>query len=306
MLKNLSHSIIFGFKEILTWNTMRYIMLSGILVSIFWGSLGFVFWNDIISLGAKLVEMLPFSVVRSDGAWMLSTFVWFQMTLMSFAIIIAFGGNFILRKVSKERYPIFTFLILFLSALFWGIVWFIYGDYIHNQLLKFMSWLPFETLEKSLAFLIGFYIIYNAVIVTTLFLTSMFSRVVIEDIEKREFGLDGVVRDNLFKTVKFTIKDSLIFMLISLLALPVLLVPILNIVVQVSLWIWLFKDTISYDALALTHKDVDKRLLREYKKEIFIVSSISVMFNFIPILNLFGAFFGTITMFHYLKYNIKG
>ena len=306
MLKHLSHSIIFGFKEILTWNTMRYIMLSGILVSIFWGSLGFVFWNDIISLGAKLVEMLPFSVVRSDGAWMLSTFVWFQMTLMSFAIIIAFGGNFILRKVSKERYPIFTFLILFLSALFWGIVWFIYGDYIHNQLLKFMSWLPFETLEKSLAFLIGFYIIYNAVIVTTLFLTSMFSRVVIEDIEKREFGLDGVVRDNLFKTVKFTIKDSLIFMLISLLALPVLLVPILNIVVQVSLWIWLFKDTISYDALALTHKDVDKRLLREYKKEIFIVSSISVMFNFIPILNLFGAFFGTITMFHYLKYNIKG
>ncbi|NPA59456.1 MAG: hypothetical protein GXO30_03155, partial [Epsilonproteobacteria bacterium] len=246
-MKHISKAIIFGFKEILNWHTMKYIIISGIAVTLFWGIVGFALWDYIINLGAKVVELVPFSMIRSNGAWMLSTFLWFQLTLVTFALFFAFFGNLILRKVSRDNYAMFSFLTLLASALFWGVVWFFKGDYIYNQFLKLMTWLPFETIDKSIAFLIGFYIIYNAIVVSVLFFTSIFSEVIVKDIEKREFANDDIVRDNIFKTVKFTIKDSIIFAILSILALPLLFVPIVNILVQIILWIWLVKNTIGYD-----------------------------------------------------------
>jgi uncharacterized protein involved in cysteine biosynthesis len=134
-----------------------------------------------------------------------------------------------------------------------------------------------------------------------LFLASIFSEPIIEDIEIREFASDEVVRDNLFSTVRYTLKDSLIFIVLSLIAMPLLFIPVLNMLVQVALWIWLTKDTISYDALSLTHKKVDSSLQKRYAKAIWFISLITVLFNFIPILNIFGPFFGTIAMYHYFK-----
>jgi len=300
-MKELSKAIIFGFKEILNWHTMKYIILSGVVVTLIWIGIGFAVWDGLIGLSAKILEMVPFSMVRSNGAWMLSTFLWFQLTLITFALIFAFFGNLVLREVSKEKYSVFTMLTLLGSALFWGIVWFFKGDYIYAQFLKLMTWLPFETIEKGVAFLIGFYFIYNAIVVSMLFVASMFSEPIIEDIEIREFAEDDVVRDNIFKTIKYTLKDSVVFIGVSLLAFPLLFIPVLNIFIQVALWIWLTKDTISYDALSLTHESVDKTLLKRYRKAIWFISFVSVLFYFIPVLNIFGPFFGTIALFYYLK-----
>ena len=300
-MKSISRAIIFGFKEILHWHTMKYIISLGIVVSLVWLGIGFALWDYLVSLGAKIIDILPFSMIRSDGAWMLSTFLWFQLTLITFALFFAFFGNIILRKVSKDNYAVFSFVALVLSAILWGVVWFFEGDYIYSQLLKLMTWLPFETVEKSLASLIGVYIIYNAIVVTMLFVTSMFSEVIVKDIEKREFASDEVVRDNLFSTIKYTIKDSIIFVVLSLVALPLLVVPVVNIVLQMTLWVWLVKNTLGYDALALTHKNVDTKLYKQYSKPIWVISLITVMFNFIPVINIFGPFFGIIAMFDYFK-----
>jgi len=300
-MKEISKAVLFGFKEILNWHTMKYIILSGVVVTLIWMGIGFALWDTLIAVGAKILEMVPFSIVRANGAWMLSTFLWFQITLVTFALIFAFGGNLILRTLSKEKYSMVSILTLFGSALFWGIVWFFKGDYIYSQFLKLLTWLPFETVEKGIAFLIGFYIIYNAIVVSMLFIASIFSEPIIEDIELREFAEDDVVRDNVFKTVKYTLKDSIIFLLLSLIAIPLLFIPVLNIFVQIALWIWLTKDTIGYDALSLTHEKVDISLRKQYSGPIWIVSIITVLFNFVPVLNIFGPFFGTITLFFYLK-----
>jgi hypothetical protein len=300
-MKELSKAIIFGFKEILHWHTMKYIILSGVVVTLLWLGVGIAVWDSLIGLSAKILELVPFSMVRSNGAWMLSTFLWFQLTLITFALVFAFFGNLILRKVSKERYSVFTVLTLLGSALLWGIIWFFKGEYIYGEFLKLMTWLPFETIEKGVAFLIGFYLIYNAIIVTMLFVASMFSEPIIEDIEIREFAEDDVVRDNIFQTIRYTFKDSLLFIGISLIAFPLLFIPILNIFIQIALWIWLTKDTISYDALSLTHEHVEKSMLNQYRGAVWFISFVSVLFYFVPVLNIFGPFFGTIAMFYYLK-----
>jgi hypothetical protein len=280
---------------------MKYILLSGVVATLIWIGIGFWMWDGIISISSKIVELVPFSMVRSNGAWMLSTFLWFQITLVTFALVFAFGGNLILRKLSKESYSIVSILTLLGSALFWGVVWFFEGDYIYAQFLKLLTWLPFETIEKGVAFLIGFYIIYNAIVVTMLFFASLFSEPILEDIEIREFEEDTVVSGNIFKSVRYTLKDSLIFILVSIIAFPLLFIPLLNIFIQVGLWIWLTKDTISYDAFSLTHENVDKEALKTHRLAIWTITIVTVLFNFVPVLNIFGPYFGTIALYYYFK-----
>ena len=302
---NISKSVVFGFKEIVQWHTMKYILLSGMVVTALWIGLGYLMWDGIVAFSAKIIEMVPFSLVRSNGAWMLSTFLWFQLVLITFALVYAFWGNLILRKISKEKYTSLSLFILAASGVFWAVVWYFKGHYIYEQFIKLLTWLPFETVEKGIAFLIGFYFIYNAIVVTMLFVTSMVSEAIVEDIEIREFSEDDVVRANTGKTIKYTLRDSLIFIIVSLLAVPLLFVPVLNIFIQVALWIWLTKDTITYDALALTHETVTPSLKKMYKPAIWSITFVTVLFNFVPVLNIFGPFFGLTSLFYYIKTSKK-
>jgi len=300
-MKNTMKAILFGFKEILTWNTMKHALISGILVSILWVGIGFLLWDHLIALSSRILELVPFSMVRSNGAWMLSTFLWLQLVLLTFALIFAFFGNFILRNVSKEKYTSFSILVAMGSAVFWAIIWLFKGDYIYHQFLQLLTWLPFETVEKGIAFLIGFYFIYNAIVVSMVFMTSLFSEPLIASIEKKHFKEDEVVRDHVFSSISYTIKDSFIFIVVSLLVFPLLFIPVINIVVQIALWMWLIKDTMSYDAAALVYEKVEKEEIGQHRFAIWMISFITVLFNFIPVFNIFGPFFGEISIFHYLK-----
>ena len=225
----------------------------------------------------------------------------YKLILFTFSLIFAFFGNFILESVSKERYTSFSLWVAMGSTLFWSIVWFFNGGYIYQQFLKLLTWLPFETIEKGIAFLIGFYLIYNAIVVTMVFVASLFSEPIIASIEKRHFQEDDVVRDNVFSSIRYTIKDSLIYLLVSILCFPLLFIPVVNIFTQIALWTWLIKDTVSYDALSLVSTKVEKEKLKEHRVSVWFISFITILLNFIPILNLFGPFFGEITMFHYFK-----
>jgi uncharacterized protein involved in cysteine biosynthesis len=133
------------------------------------------------------------------------------------------------------------------------------------------------------------------------FVVSIFSEPLIKSVEKRHFPDEEIVRDNEFKSIGYTIKDSVIFTLFSLILFPLLFIPVVNIIVLILLWIWLVKDTFSYDATSLLFKKVDKEKIKEHKFALLVISFITALFNFLPVLNIFGPYFGEISMFHYLK-----
>ena len=300
-MKNIIHAIIFGFKEILTWNTMKYALISGTIISAIWIGIGVLFWDNLIALSSHILGWIPFSMVRSNGAWMLSTFLWLQLILLTFALVFAFAGNLILRVVSKDRYSSFSLWVALGSTLFWSAVWFVKGDYIYQEFLKLLTWLPFETIEKGIAFLIAFYLIYNAIVVSMVFIASLFSEPLLVAVEKKHFNERKVKRDHIFASIGYTFKDSLIFLALSIVAFPLLFIPVVNIFTQIALWIWLTKDTMGYDGITLTSSEVTKEKLKEHRKALWFISFVTVLFNFIPVLNLFGPFFGEISMFHYFK-----
>ncbi len=300
-MKDICKAIIVAFREILTWNVMKYALFSGAIVSIFWIGVGYLFWDNIITLSARIIEFVPFSMVRSNGAWMLSTFLWIQLVLVTYALIFAFFGNLILRSVSKDRYSYFSILVAIGSAIFWGIVWIYKGDFIYHQFLRLLTWLPFETIEKGIAFLIGFYIIYNAIVVTMLLLVSLFSEPFISYLHKKHYLEGEVVKTNIFSSIKYTIKDIIIFIVLSIVLFPLLFVPVINIFIQIALWLWLVKDTIYFDTALMVYEKFDYKKDKDHKVAIWIISFFTVLFNFIPVLNIFGPFFGEIAMFYYLK-----
>ena len=302
-MKEIMHAILFGFKEILTWNTMKLALVSGVLVTAFWAGIGFLFWDSIVSVAAKVVELVPFSMVRSNGAWMLSAFVWLQLILITFALIFAFFGNLILRSVSKEKYTSFSLIVIFLSALFWSLIWFFKGDVIYSQFIKLLTWLPFETVEKGIGYLLGFYLLYSAIIATMVMIVSLFSKPLLTTIQKREFPELSLVKNNLFSSMRYTLKDSVIYFLISLVALPLLFVPVINFIVLLALWVWLMRDTFRYDTASLLFEKVDKERIKEHGSAIWMISFVAALFNFVPVLNLFGPYFGEIAMFHFLLEN---
>lgn len=305
-MKNVIGALLFGFKEILTWNTMKYALVTGIVIAALWVGIGYLLWDPITAFSSKIIELVPFSMIKSNGAWMLSTFLWLQAVIVTFSLFFVFFGNFILRRVSKEHYTTFSLFVAVASALIWAVVWFFKGGYIYGQFLKLLNWLPFETIEKGIAFLIAFYFLYNAVIVTTLFVTSLFSEPLISNIEKRHFQEDEVVRDNSFKSIVYTLKDAFLFTVASLVAFPLLFIPIVNILVQVALWVYVIKDTMSFDAAALAFKRVDPKAVKEHRLALWCISCVSALFNFVPGLHMFGPFFGEIAMFHYFKTLQKG
>jgi len=307
-MQDFMDAIVFGFKEILRASTMKFAMLSGIIVSAVWIVVGFFFWDELIALTSSTLSFLPFSMLRSNGAWMLSTFLWLQLVLVTFALIFAFFGNMIMEKLDKEKYASFSLVVGLFSAGFWSVVWFFESDYIYAQFLKLLTWLPFETIEKGLAYLIAFYIIYTAIIVTLIFVSSMLSSRFLRKIREEHFPYDRMYDDNNSKTVLKTLRDTLIFTALSVVSFPLLFVPVVNFLLLVGLWVWLMKDTLTTDTASFVFGTVDKERLKKYKFGLWGISFIGSLFNFIPVFNVFGPYFSEIAMFYYLneKRNLEG
>jgi len=300
-MQDFMDAAIFGFKEILKAKTMKFAMFSGIVISIVWIFIGMFFWSNIMVITHPILELLPFSMIRSNGAWMLSTFLWLQLVLITFALIIALLGNLIIEKVEREKYASYSMLIGLFSAAFWGVVWFFEGGYIYAQFLKLLTWLPFETIAGGLTYLIGFYIVYTGIIVSMIFVTSLFSNSFLSQIKEKHFPYDKMYDEYEYKTIKQTLKDTAIFTIISIISFPLLFIPILNFFILVGLWVWLMKDTIACDTAAFVFGEVDKEKLKEYKVAIWGLNLIGSLFNFIPVFNVFGPYFTELSMFYYLK-----
>lgn len=62
--------------------------------------------------------------------------------------------------------------------------------------------------------------------------------------------------------------------------------------VQIGLWTWLIKDTMTYAAASLVYEKVDKKALKKHRFSIWFIAIIVALFNLVPVLNIFGPFFG--------------
>ncbi len=300
-MKNIFQALIVAFSEVLKWDTVKIVLLIGGLVTFVWIFIGYMLWDPLMTLSRAILDFIPFSMIRSNGIILLSALLWFQMVLVTFALIYAFFGNLIMSKLPKDRYAYFTLLTIFVSAVFWAVVFYAMGDRIEQILENILSTFPYYTIQNLLAVLVGMYIIYNGIIVTMLFIASLFSEPIIKKIESKYFDDINISKKSRFISIKYTIRDTLIYISLSLLAFPLLFIPVLNIIVQILLWLWLYKDTLSFDAVAVVYPNPSKEIIKKHRFAVWFISIVTVLFNFLPVFNIFSPFFGEIAMFYYFK-----
>ncbi|WP_434658402.1 EI24 domain-containing protein [Sulfurimonas sp. NW9] len=223
-MQNIIEAILFGFSEILNYKIMKRALAIGAAVTIVWSIIGYFMWGGLISVAAGFIDLVPFSMLRSNGAWIFSSFLWFSLVLVTFALILAFFGNMILERVSKEKYSSFSLLVVFLSAVFWAVIWFFKGAYLHEQFLRLFNWLPFETVQESLAYLLGIYFIYSGIIVSMLLITSFFSEALLEDINEEHFPYEPLLQEDEVKASENRLLDIAIYTVVSIVAFPLLFI----------------------------------------------------------------------------------
>ncbi|SFV52331.1 Probable transmembrane protein [hydrothermal vent metagenome] len=259
-----------------------------------------LFWDDIIHISSTLVELVPFSFLKTNGAMFFSLFLYMQVVLLSFAIFHAFILNLYMAQDSELKNGFITLTLVVGSAFFWAVIWFFNAGAIHTQLEKLLTWLPFETVEVAISYMLGFYFIYNMIIVTMIMVTSFFSSDFLMRVREREFPYDTVY-ENKKRIFRYTFRDVAIFVIISIIAFPLLFIPVINFIFQIALWVWLAKDTLFYDAASMLYKKPQIKKLSRYAFSIWLLTMVGSLFNFIPVINLFAPFFSEIAMFAYLK-----
>jgi uncharacterized protein involved in cysteine biosynthesis len=139
------------------------------------------------------------------------------------------------------------------------------------------------------------------IIITLLFVTSMMSESLLHEVQEQEFPYESLLDEDEVEAAKSRILDVSIYVLVSVAAFPLLFIPVVNFVVQLLLWVWLIKDTFLNDTKLLVIPQAKREGLSAYKAGFITLAGVTAMFNFIPILNVFGPFFGEISMFYYLK-----
>ena len=237
-MNELLYALIESFKTIVKWNVAKFALLSGLGLMLVWFVVGYIFWDPLVGFTASLLEFVPFALIKSNGAWMLSSVIFIQAVFISFAFIIIIAGIFIMEKSKIKKYPRYIMSIALGVILFWSVIWYFNHTAIYHGLTRLLTWLPFETVEESMAYLFGIYLIYSLFIVSILLFVGIFS----ESILDMALGY-SVAKNYEIKIVKYTLKDGAIFLILSLLFFPLLFIPVVNFFIQIGIWMWLGKDS---------------------------------------------------------------
>lgn len=302
-MNELLYALMEGFKTIIKWNVAKFALLSGIGLMVVWFGIGYILWHPLVSFTASLLDFVPFALIKSNGAWMLSSVIFIQAIFISFAFIIIVFGIFIMEESKVKKYPLYIITTAFAVILFWTLIWYLNHTAIHNALARLLTWLPFETVEQSMAYLFAIYLLYSLFIVSLLLFVGMFS----ENILDSALGY-SLKKVSEIKIITYTLKDGAIYLILSLLFFPLLFIPILNFFIQIGVWMWLGKNTFSYDMGTIFYdKDELKEMQKEHRFPIWTITFVASLFNLVPVLNIFGPYFGEFATYYYLEaYKNKG
>jgi len=291
-------------RDLVRKEVLAEVLVTGIVLMVVWFGIGWLFWDKLLNFTSMVISWVPFSIIKANGALLVLFLIWALAVLVSYAFITAIIAPLIFRRINKGYYY-YSFSALLGFAIFWGWIfltkWSILKDAIANKLLV---WLPFQTVADGSALLLNFYIFYSFYILSLFLVLSLYQRTFLNTIKELEYPdleLEKYNTDTGDKIVAF--KDALIFIVLTILLFPLLLVPIINVLIQLFLWAWLYRDA-NFRGICKTYCSEDEfNRLKEHKATIWSIAFFASILNFVPIINIFTPFFAQIVLFHWIIQN---
>ncbi|WP_456450537.1 EI24 domain-containing protein [Hydrogenimonas sp.] len=300
-MRQISGFMLRSVRDMLRWNVLRIALFVGIPFMVLWIWIGFEIWDYLVAVASMIISWIPFSIVKANGALFIIFFIWFILVLVSFAAITALVGPPLLRHFKEKTYYVYTFTSLMLLSAAWAVVLMAKWDFINAQIQQLLTELPFQTVADASAWLLAFYLLYNAFILTLFILISIFRKIYLEPIRQKEYPHVTLPDERLKKRHHGRLVwDAILFVLFSLVAFPILFIPMANVLVQWVLWAWLYRESYFLSTCNLYCTSDDYEELKKHGVVASAISLMTAMLNFLPVINIFAPFFAQLMFFHWI------
>ncbi|MCH9739244.1 MAG: EI24 domain-containing protein [Epsilonproteobacteria bacterium] len=193
----------------------------------------------------------------------------------------------------------FILKIGFASITLWIAILWIFWDSFENFVTSYLTWIPWEWMQESVAYIAAPLVGYMLIIITISVLTSLYSEKLLIALAKKHYPNQMAQESvSIAGSIAVTIKSTVVFLLLFILLLPLIFIPILGQVVMLYLWSILLKEPTVHDVGGLFISD--KKILKTKSKKSTLIAMLASLFNYIPLLNIFAPIFAQILFLHHI------
>jgi len=212
-----------------------------------------------------------------------------------------------LRSLFNLKILALSLVPLIISAIFWGVVFWIFSDTIDEAISYLLSFTPFnnESVKNIITFLGGGFVYYELLVLTSVLIVGVIADKVVEIINKNEYNLAKEGFGSLVGSMWISIKYNLIFIFLFILFLPTIFIPIVNIIVHLFLWAILIKTPFLYDSISSIATKEEYEILKQNKLDLWVISLISASLFFVPILGILVYILQLLIFIHYNLTKLK-
>ncbi len=285
----------------LSLETIKLALVTGIPLMLIWFVIGWITWEPVIGVTSAIITWIPFSIVKANGAFIIVFFIWFAAILLSYALIIGLFSGFILGNKKESQFEAINFSIILLLTLFWSYILITFWPLLNHEIQRFLTLLPFDTVDKGLSWLLALYIYYNLFLITEYFVVFLYREPYLLGLIERNYPeLETITEIKNSKIYGTLYKDIAIFLILMVVTIPVLFIPIANFLTILFIWAWLYKESAFLGVCSYMCSNADLERLDEHRGFRIMVSLTASMFNFIPIVSVFTPFFLMSIYFHWI------
>ena len=291
-------------NDTLSWSVVKLALVVGIPLAFIWIGLGNLFWDSIFSLSSHFISWIPFSILKSNAAFLIGGFVWFLVVLATYAIIIALFNVPIYKMISPKKYESFSIVLLIFISIGWTLFAIENWDFVYKELEKLLTWFPFHTLQDGVAWLLSMLVFYNLYIVSMYIVVMIFNKPFLKIIALRDYSVEyetNSIENSMF--LKTICKDLTIFFVFLLVAFPLFFVPFVNILIQLVLWTWFIKESYFLSAASTYATKEEIESLSDHGAVKWMIAFTGSFLNLLPVVNIFAPFFTQTMFFHWVMQN---
>jgi len=185
------------------------------------------------------------------------------------------------------------------SILLWVTLLTYFWSSFSSFVTSFLSWIPFEWLQNSIAYVAAPFVGYTLIIITIAILTSLYSEGLLIQLAKKHYpNVKAIASPSMAGSISSTLWASLVFAILYLLLFPTFFIPVVGQGIMLYVWSILLKAPTVHDVGGLFI--TDKKELKAKRKKSNIIAMIASLFNYIPLLNIFAPIFSQIMFLHHI------
>ena len=183
-------------------------------------------------------------------------------------------------------------------AIWVAILWYFWNSF-ESFITSYLTWLPWEWMQDSVAFIAAPLVGYTLVIVTIAILTSIYSEVLLIELAKKHYPeKEAIASPSIAGSISSTLKSTLVFAVLFIVLSPTFFIPLVGQIIMLYVWSILLKAPTVHDVGGLFI--TDKKLLKEKGKKSNMIAMTASLFNYVPFLNIFAPIFAQIMFLHHI------